>query len=115
MKLTTTKIIELLPFDQGFRKELLESLPTLPIDTRLDIVDLLWDEYADFYEALLEVNIKIAIGNVANGSDTFDKEFYKRIKEKTEKDIQNQATQEEATTDLSNARTELEKLLKTSN
>ena len=115
MILTTQKIIEMLPFDNEFKTQLLGDWDKLTVDQRFNIERLVWDAFGDIYNTRLKANLDLAMLKVAKKEDTFDPDFYKRVKQKTEQELEEQLADETTTTDLSSTREELEKLIKQSN
>jgi hypothetical protein len=114
MKLTAKDIIKMLPYRKEFKEDLLNTFDTLTPDQKFNIVQIVWDTYNALYQLKLEENTEIAMMEVADGKEGLDKDFYKRIKDKTAQDMKKEYTEVAATSDLSSAREELEKILKQS-
>ena len=113
--MTTKDIIQLLPFGEEFKTKLLADFDTLTPDQKFNIVQTVWDAYNAFYQLRLEENTQEALLHAADGEEALDKDFYKRIKEKTDQEMKTQLHQATTTSDLSSAREELEKILKQAN
>lgn len=109
--ITTKDIIKIMPFDEKFKMELLNEFNFLDADRKFNIEQALWDAYDNFYELKLKENTKLAFLRVQNGEEEFDKNFHKRIAEKTEKDMQGEAVQKTEQTDLAAARGAMEKII----
>jgi hypothetical protein len=112
MIMTTQDIIKLLPFDEGFKSDLLGSWDSLSTDQKLTITDVVWEAYGEFYNARFEKNMSIAMADVAAGKANFSKDFYKKVKEQTEQEMQ-QLEEKMPEMDLSDTRAALQDLLKT--
>ena len=59
-----------------------------------------------------EENTRLAMQKAGEGQEPLDKDFYKRIKEKTDQEMKKQQTEVITSTDLTEAREELEKILR---
>ena len=77
MKLTAKDIIKILPFDDKLRNDLLSQFDTLDGDDKLSMVRKLWDGYNILYQLQLKENTQLALLEVAEGKQTFDKDFQK--------------------------------------
>ena len=114
MKITTKDIIKLLPFDESFKSSVLESWDDLSSDQKFTIGQLLWDAYGEIYHARFEKNMTVAMVDVTEGKAKMDKDFYKRVKEQTNRDMQQQADETVPSMDLSETRAALQDILDTS-
>jgi len=108
----TKDIIKILPFDESYRHELLDSFDSMDPDEKYDLERLLWKGYRAFYNILLDSNMQLAINNAADGKESLDPEFYKRIQEKTKKEIEELGTKATETVDLTEARKAMELIVK---
>lgn len=115
MKITTQSIINILPFEESFRKELFSGLDNLSPDQKFNVEELIWDAYGALYQIILDKNMGEALLRVEAGEEMPDKEFYNKVREKTNNEIQNQISSTDVAIDLSETREELEKILKQSN
>lgn len=111
MQLTTENIIKFLPFEEAFKNELLSRLDTLPLERKAALERLLWDSYYAIYELKLQENLQIALEESRNGKGNLDKEFYKRVVEKTNKKMEQEATQLTTQVDLAQTREELKEII----
>jgi hypothetical protein len=111
MKVTTESIIKMLPFDGGFKKNLLDSWETLTSDQKLEMNFILWGAYTAVYEITFEKNMQEAFLRIGEGLEHADEDLYDRIKKKTDEEIQHLDDTGNTSADLSKTREELEKLL----
>lgn len=111
MEINTKKIIELLPFDNEFRTHLLHEFGSLDADQKSEMVDILWDAYDAYFLLALQNNIQMGLEKAKKGEEQLDTTFYKRVCEKTEKELSESASQNSATDSLKNVRTKLESIL----
>lgn len=115
MALTTKDIIQLLPYTEDFKRDLLEKFDGMDPDQKFNIVEIVWDTYTALYNMKLEENMQLAIQKAADKQETIDKDFYARIKAQTDQEMQKAAGQAETTVDLSDAREELQKIIDQTN
>lgn len=115
MQITTFDIIKYLPFEEGFKKQLLENFDSLSLDQQLDIADCVWDVYDALCQMKIDENIELGLERAKNGEEKLDHDFYKRIKAQTEKELELDFVQQVGNVDLSETREALEKILKQTN
>lgn len=108
----TKDIIKLLPLDEKFKMELLNEFDFLDPDEKFEIEQVLWKAYRDLYEAKLKDNMQLALQKAGNNQEKLDKGFYKRIREQTDKELEEEERQTIEQTDLFAARTAMEKIVK---
>lgn len=111
MKITTKDIIKILPFDNEFKNELLGSFDGLDDDKKFNIGEVLWNAYDAFYELKLKENTQLALLQARDNQEKLDKDFYKRIREQTDKEMEQEATQMTAQVDLAQTREELKEII----
>lgn len=111
MEINTKKIIELLPFDNEFRTHLLHEFEGLGVDQKSELVDILWDAYDAYFLLALQNNIQMSLEKAKKGEVQLDTLFYQRVCERTEKELSESASQNNATDSLRNVRTKLESIL----
>lgn len=111
MTLTTKDIIKMLPFEEAFKAKLLEDFDTLSPDQKYQIEELIWDAYAVIYQLRFEKNFREALLRVEEKKEEIDEEFSKRIREQTNKDLQNTQTQQSSAIDLSETRAALQEII----
>lgn len=111
MELTTKNIIKILPFDKEFKESLINSFDSLDADQKFSIERIVWDLYDGLYELRLQENIQLEM-EAANDTDhPLNKEFYKRVKEKTEQDMLKEFVDTTISVDLTDARTKIDQIL----
>lgn len=111
MALTTIQIIKILPFEDAFKKKLLDRLETVQGGERMVFVDALWDMYDTVYQIRLEKNLTLARMDLEEGIGEISPEFFIKVEEKTNKEMQEEAAQEITDVDLSQARGKLEEIM----
>lgn len=110
MKLTTEKIIELLPVDRAFKDDLLKKLPTMDADTRYTVGKVIWDAYYVLYQLKLQENIRNGLHEMGKSPDPLDTTFYQKMVDKTEKDLVETSYNDETSSELESIRTKLQAL-----
>lgn len=111
MELTTKSIIKMLPFDKEFKEGLMNSFDSLDSDQRFSIERVIWDLYDGLYELKLQENIRLEMEKSNDTDHPLDKDFYKRVKEKTEKEVLNEFVDNTISVDLSQARAQIDLIL----
>lgn len=112
MKITTKGIIKILPFDEEYKTKLLNDFDSFDSDRKFNIEQALWDAYDNFFEIKLKENTALALLNVQKGLEEVDENFNKRIVEKTEKDMQEEAQKNVEQKDLDAARKAMEMIVR---
>ena len=112
MKLTTKDIIKMLSFDDELKKALLDRFDTLSPDQKFTIEDIIWNMYYALYKLKLQENTEVAWARVKKKQEKFDNDFYKRIGEQTEKEMQGETVLNVEKTDLGAARRAMEAIIK---
>jgi len=102
----------MLPFKEDFKEDLLKNYYTLTDDQRFGIERIVWDYYDALYEIRLQKNMQLAKERAEKNEEKLDHDFYARINTQTEQELQEEFSDTETTVDLSDARDELEKILK---
>lgn len=108
MALTTKDIIKIIPFDDKFRDELLRDFDGLDSDRKFDIEQAIWDAYDLLYEFKLKENTQLAFLKAENNEENLDGDFYKRIREKTDKEMQELSIDKVEQSSLDEARKAME-------
>ena len=111
MKLRTKDVIKILPLDEGFKKDLLSSYDSLNPDVRNDIVRILWDAYDCIFQMRLEKNLNIALNEAMENREKLDPGLYKRVRDLTRSEMAYMNEEDLKSTDLTQAREELAKLI----
>ena len=107
---TTQDIIKILPFEKKFRTELLRDFDKLNPDQKFAIERLVWNFYDAIYQSRLDENMQQAFLRAENNQEKLDKDFYKRIREQTERELQQEFSQTGTNVDLSTAREALKEV-----
>lgn len=111
MKLRAKDIIKILPFEESLKTQLLDEFDTMDPDRKDDIVNIVWRTYNALYELKLEENIQLALQRAESDQESLDEDFYKRVREQTERELLTEETQKTASVDLKDTREELQKIL----
>ena len=83
----------------------------MDVDTRADVERTLWSSFATYYELKLQENIQQA---VTEGDESTDGTLYKRMEEKTAKEIENIKHESTDKAGLDDVRKKLEGLINSS-
>ena len=111
MKLTTSGIIQNLPFDDAFKKELSSFYLNADADGKYRFEQLIWDAYYVYYQILLDENIELALQGAEKNTTQLNSEFYKKVREKTEKQLTEESYKSQSGTELNDLRLKLEKYI----
>ena len=112
MQLTTKSIIKTLPFEDSFKTDLLNQLDQFDPDKKFALERVVWETYDALYAIKLNENLRSALLQVRNHEEKLDENFYKRVREKTEKEMQEEAVQSAEQVDLTAARKAMELIVK---
>lgn len=114
MKLTTKDILKILPFEENFKKNLLDNFDSLDQDQKFNIERLIWDTYDALFELKLEENLQIALLAAKNNQEKLNDELYARVEELTEREMQGNEFKLSTEVDLEQARQKLLTLINNS-
>lgn len=112
MKMTTLDIIKMFPFEKEFKIHLLEQFDTLTPDQKFSLEQILWDTYEALYKLKLEENLQQAFSRAKINKEKLDSDFYARVKQQTEKEMETDFLKSTAGFDISHIRTKLEAIIK---
>lgn len=107
----TKDIIKILPFDPAFKQRLLGEYDLLDPDDKYNIDSILWDAYDALYALKLDENILLGLQRVKEGLEPIDEDFYKRMRDKTEQDMQTEEVAQTTSVDLSDVRSKLSQMI----
>jgi len=111
MELNTKNIIKILPFDNDFKDNLLKSFDGFDPDQKFSIERIVWGLYDALYELKLQQNIQHEMQASNDTDHPLDKDFYKRVKEKTEKEMFSESVDTSISVDLSHARSQIDQII----
>lgn len=111
MKLTTLQIIKYLPFEKTLKDELVNSWSTMDPDKKFNLEQLVWDAYDALYDLKLQENIQLALLRAQENNETLDKDFYKRVEEQTDKEMETETFETTSSVELDQVRSKLELLM----
>lgn len=104
-------IIKMMPFDDKFKQSLLDGFDNLPVGKKVNVIDMLYQAFFVLYDLKIEENLKKAYLKAENNQESFDSGFYKRVREQTEKELQEGFFEKTKDVDLDAVRSKLEKLM----
>ncbi len=107
-------ILKILPFEEAFRNSLLDNFEKFSPDQQYAIEDIIWDTYDSLCKLKLEENIELALQKAKDGEENLNEGFYDRIKQQTEKELEESFTTAVAAVDLSETREALQDIIKDS-
>ncbi len=106
--ITTKQLIQLAPFPEDVKKELLEKADTFSTDKRFETEETCWALISADYQNKLRFEMQKRALEMAKGEKTYSKEDFKKMEDDLFLDLANklnaQATQEE----IENIRKELQ-------
>ncbi len=111
MVLQTIDIIKILPFDEDFKKELLESFDSFDVNKRNSIEVLLWQTYFTLYDIKLQENLEIALEEAGRNQEKLDKGLYMRVKRLTNNEMNQVSAKDIKDMDLDTTRDKLAELV----
>lgn len=109
---TTKDLIKILPFEDKFKKDLLESFDSLSPGRKLNIQLMLWDTYYGLYDLKIEENISIALKEAEENREKLNKDFYKRVRDLTEAEMNQLTAEDIKALDIDMAREKLSEIIK---
>src|SRR3989344_80417 len=111
MKISSKELISMLPLGSKLKQELLEKFDTLDDAKRISIIDMLWQTYDSLFEVKLQENVRNALFQIEDGQEKIGPDFYKRIQEKTRKEMEQQLVKDTTELHLSAVRDKLKNLI----
>jgi hypothetical protein len=110
--LDTKTIINLLPFSNEKKLDLLEKFDSLSRDEQLKISDVVWEAYYSFYDLKIKENFDKAIREADKNSQEPSENLYTSVVEKTDQEMKNMITSLAENIDLASARRSMELIIK---
>ncbi len=111
MQADTKKILQSLPFDEAFKTDLLKKLDTYDTVSKFQISQIIWDTFFALYEFKLEENLDAAFDRAEKDQETLDENFYKRVRDLTDKQMEEELVATSTKLDLTSTRQKLEELM----
>ncbi|HUQ85632.1 MAG TPA: hypothetical protein VM077_04870 [Candidatus Limnocylindrales bacterium] len=111
--ITTLDILKTLPFEEAFKSNLLDNFEKFSPDQQYAIEDIIWDTYDSLCRLKIEENVELAMQKAKDKQEVLDQGFYDRIKQQTEKELEDNFTIAVASADLSETRDALQDIIKT--
>lgn len=109
--ITTKALIQIFVRDADVRKQILDSFDTMSLDKKGYIVSTVWHQFNDTYKYYLQKNIDEGLDKLAKKEDE-PKDFYKKMVEKTDKEIETIFSQKTDEANLDEARRAMEVIIK---
>lgn len=110
---TTLDVIKFLPFDENLKKDLIESYEGLDPEKKYNIGMMMWAAYNALFELKLERNLEIAFEEAMNNQEKLNAEFYDRVRDLTQNEMDQVTTEEIQALDLDITRQKLAEMIKT--
>lgn len=111
MKVTIQDVIAFLPFDESYRKEIREKLETADFPTRLSMKDQLWDTYYALCDMYFQKNWQQAMYDVKDGKRPVGPNFYKTVREETQKEIEREMAKKTTSVGIEQVRAKLQQYM----
>lgn len=112
MNLTTKDIIKVLPFEDQFRKDLLDQFDVLTLEQKYNIERVLWDTYFALYKLKFEEKMNEALLRARENQESLDGNLAKRVEEEVIEELKQQKVEKVQETDLTAARKAMELIVK---
>lgn len=109
--MTTKDIIKILPLDKDFKNKLLDEFDQLNPDQKNAVGQILWKAYRDLYKIKRDANLQLAFLRAKNNQEKLDKDFYRRVREQTGKEMEQEVLQTTTQVDLAETREELQAII----
>ena len=112
MSITTKGLIDILPFEDEFRAKLHQQWDSLTPDQRNNIAQMLWNTYADIYQARFDTNVDISLLEIADGKKIpLNRNFAKYVGDQTVKEMRQQVNSAVTAATLTQTREALQHIL----
>lgn len=102
----------MLPLEDAIKEQFLSQFDTYAPGKKYEAEELLWGFFDSLYGLKLEENTQVALLRAKTGQEKLDADFYKRVKAKTEKDMEEEIVQDVETADLEQARKAMDFIVK---
>lgn len=111
MKITTENILKMLARDSNQALKLVEIFNAFDDDQKYLAEKKIWDLYDELYDVRLKSNLQKAFAEVKKGKRNLSADFYKKVKEETDKEIEKQFHQDTTSVDLNSVRDKISKII----
>lgn len=113
--ITALQILKALPLEEAYKTDILNRYPDkLRKNEKLALDELAWDVYDQFFKIELEKNIALGMEDIKSGKDTLGNNFMKRMRDATEKYMENWLNQKLEVDELEQVRNKLKSIVQTS-
>ena len=111
MNLNTENIIKLISKNQSSTNALLEKYISLNENDKFRTASKIWDIFDLYYEGRLQVSVQKALNEVAANKKELSPDFYKQVKEQTDKEIEAEFYSDTQSADLVGVRDKISKII----
>jgi len=112
MDLTTERIISLLPLSQEEKTKLSEDYQVADAGVKFVLENTLWDAYYAYYQIRLQENLQLEFVKLKEGKVQPDAGFFARVREATEKQLEDEDKVDLDQNELSSVREKLAAFIK---
>lgn len=112
--LGTKDIIKILPFSQENKDALLGNWETMDQGQRYELENIIWEYYDSVCEMRYQYNLQQALADVQQGLRKLDDNLYKSVREKSEKEIDEEAMKKLTNQDIDDIRNKLKTFIEKS-
>ncbi|OGK21178.1 hypothetical protein A2866_00190 [Candidatus Roizmanbacteria bacterium RIFCSPHIGHO2_01_FULL_39_8] len=111
MKVTIQDIIAFLPFEEEYRQKIKRQLIEIDSATRISLEDQLWETFDALCDLYYQKNFQKGLYEMGEGAKSFGPNFYKRIREETDKEIEMDMTKKTTAFGIEEVREKLQKYI----
>lgn len=108
----TKTLISFLPFDPAQKLDLLEKYDSLSKDEQIRITRIVWEALADYEELKIKENFEDGLSEAEKDKSGLDQDYYKKIVDKTEKEIDAKLAASQQAEDLTSVRKSMEQIVR---
>ena len=111
MQITTENILKMIAKDTVQAQKLVTLFNSFDYDKKYIAEKKIWDLYDEYYEVILQSNVKKALAEARSGNRKLDADFYKQVKEQTDKEIEKEFYSDTQSADLAGVRDKISKII----
>lgn len=111
MAKTTIDLIKILPFEEGFKNELIQKYDSLNEDQKFMLQQVVWETYYALYKLKLDENITKARTKLGSGEEDLGEDFYAKVRKQTEEELEQEVQAGGDKFDLNQAREKLQNVV----
>ena len=114
MQITTENILKMVAINSVNAQKLIAGYQRLDADRKFIVEGAIWDLYDELFQGRVEINVQKAFEDVKNRKRKLSNNFYREIKEETEKELENEFLSKSTSADLAAVREKLENVMQQS-